>query len=178
MVVKLIMVDNYNYINHNYCPFDITRKDVFCLVFNLNENILSWLIISYQKPFVFSVSVFCSQIRTQFKFTAKHWSDLYNFYSKVIFFFFFFFFFCLRKHFLLFFFFLLNLNYWCFTTAMWKFQKNWKRGTCVMPGLKICLQVTNPTDFCIICIHFYYRKKWKYWIFYKHMTRMILFMHR
>ena len=24
--------------------------------------------------------------------------------------------------------------------------------------LKICLQVTYPTDFCIICIHFYYGK--------------------
>ena len=31
--------------------------------------------------------------------------------------------------------------------------------------LKICLQVTYPTDFCIICIHFYYGKKWKYLIF-------------
>ena len=31
--------------------------------------------------------------------------------------------------------------------------------------LKICLQVTNPTDFCIINIHFYYGKKWKYLIF-------------
>ena len=30
----------------------------------LNENILFWLTISYQKPFVFSVSVFCSQIFT------------------------------------------------------------------------------------------------------------------
>ena len=30
--------------------------------------------------------------------------------------------------------------------------------------LKICLQITYPTDFCIICILFYYRKKWKYLI--------------
>ena len=29
----------------------------------------------------------------------------------------------------------------------------------------ICLQVTNPTDFCIICIHFYYGKMWKYLTF-------------
>ena len=28
--------------------------------------------------------------------------------------------------------------------------------------LKIYLQVTFPTDFCIILIHFYYAKKWKY----------------
>ena len=30
--------------------------------------------------------------------------------------------------------------------------------------LKICLQVTYPTDFCIICMHFYYGKKWN-WVF-------------
>ena len=27
--------------------------------------------------------------------------------------------------------------------------------------LKICLQVTYPTNFCIICIHFYYGEKVK-----------------
>ena len=27
--------------------------------------------------------------------------------------------------------------------------------------LKICVQVTYPTDFCIIFIHFYYGEKWK-----------------
>ena len=32
--------------------------------FVLNESILFWLFIFYQKPFVFSVSVFCSQIFT------------------------------------------------------------------------------------------------------------------
>ena len=30
--------------------------------------------------------------------------------------------------------------------------------------LTICLQVTYPTDFCIICIQFYNGKKWKYLI--------------
>ena len=29
------------------------------------------------------------------------------------------------------------------------------------------LQVTYSTDFCIICIRFYYGKKWKYLIFLK-----------
>ena len=48
-----------------YCPFDISRKDVFFACrFILNENILFWLTIPNQKPFVFSVSVFCSQICT------------------------------------------------------------------------------------------------------------------
>ena len=49
-----------------YCPFDITWKDISLLdVFILNENILFRLTISYQKPFVVSLSVFCSQILTQ-----------------------------------------------------------------------------------------------------------------
>ena len=49
----------------DYCPFDISRKDVFAWRFILNENILFWLTISCQKPFVFYVSVFCSQVFTQ-----------------------------------------------------------------------------------------------------------------
>ena len=40
------------------------RRFFFAWRFILNENILFWLTISYQKPFVFSVSVFCSQICT------------------------------------------------------------------------------------------------------------------
>ena len=40
------------------------RKTFFAWRFILNENILFWMTISYQKPFVFSVSVFCSQICT------------------------------------------------------------------------------------------------------------------
>ena len=39
-------------------------KVFFAWGFILNENILFWQTISYQKPFVFSVSVFCSQICT------------------------------------------------------------------------------------------------------------------
>ena len=74
-------------------------KPFFAWCFILNENILFRLTISYQKPFVFSVPVFCSQICTlKLKFIAKNWSDLCNFYSKVIFLNF-----CLSKYFLLFF---------------------------------------------------------------------------
>ena len=36
---------------------------VWCFI--LNKNILFWLPISHQKPFVFYVSVFCSQIFAQ-----------------------------------------------------------------------------------------------------------------
>ena len=39
-------------------------KTFFAWRFILNENILFWLTISYQKPFVFPISVFCSQIFT------------------------------------------------------------------------------------------------------------------
>ena len=80
-----------------YCPFDISWKDVFCLAFYfkwkyfvLTDHILSETIC---------LSYFCvlfSNIYTEIKFTAKSWSDLCNFYSKVIFWNF-----CLRKYFLL-----------------------------------------------------------------------------
>ena len=39
-------------------------KMFFTWRFILNENLLFWLTISYQKPFVFSISVFCCQIFT------------------------------------------------------------------------------------------------------------------
>ena len=32
---------------------------------------------------------------------------------------------------------------------------------------KICLQITHPTDFSIICIHFYYEEKVKIYDFLK-----------
>ena len=41
--------------------------------------------------------------------------------------------------------------------------------------LKICLQVIYPTNFCIICIHFYYGKKLKCLIYLKPMSRIKLF---
>ena len=40
------------------------EKTFFAWRFILNENLLFWPTISYQKPFVFSISVFCSQIFT------------------------------------------------------------------------------------------------------------------
>ena len=81
-------------------------KTVFAWRFILNENILFWLTISYQKPFVFPVSVFCSQV-----VTLK-----LKFYSKKIF--------CLRKYF---YFSLLNLNYWCFRNFRKKKTKKKKQ---------------------------------------------------
>ena len=69
-----------------YCPFDISWKDIFCLVFYfkwksfvLTDHILSETIC------LFYFCVLFSNIYTKIKFTAKSWSDLWNFYSKVIF---------------------------------------------------------------------------------------------
>ena len=131
-------------------------KTFFAWCFILNEYILFWLTISYQKPFVFSVSVFCSQIYT-LKLNLSPKVGLTYAISIVKWFF---------EMFVLvniFYLFLLNLNYWCFTTILWKFQKKMNKQNLS----KICLQVTYPTNFCIIFIHFYYGKKWKYWIFLK-----------
>ena len=107
----------------DYCPFDISWKDVFCLAFYfkwkyfvLTDHILSETIC------LFYFCVLFSNIYTKIKFTAKNWSDLCNFCSKVIFFIF-----VLVN---IFYFSLLNLNYWCFTTILWKFQKNWTSETC------------------------------------------------
>ena len=69
-----------------YCPFDITRKDVFSLAFYfkrkyfvLNDHILSETIC------LFCFCVLFSNMYPKIKFMAKNWSDLCNFYSKVIF---------------------------------------------------------------------------------------------
>ena len=60
-------------------------KTFFAWRFILNENILFWMTIFYQKPFVISVCVLFSNIHPKIKFMANNWSDLCNFYSKVIF---------------------------------------------------------------------------------------------
>ena len=68
----------------DYCPFDITRKAAFFFFFFfflLGVLILNENIFADQKPFVFSISVFCCQL-----FTLKlNLSDIYNFYSEVMF---------------------------------------------------------------------------------------------
>ena len=123
-------------------------KKFFAWRFTLNENILFCLTISYQKPFVFYVSVFCSQnIYTKIKVTTKSWSDLCNFYSKVIFWNF-----CLRKYFLLF---LAEFELLMFYNNIVKISEKLNKWNL----LKIWLQVTYPIDFCMIWLHFYYGKK-------------------
>ena len=78
---------------------------------------------------------------------AKSWSDLSNFYNKVIFWNF-----CLRKHLLLFFAeFKLMMIYNNIVKISEKLNK-WNM-------FKIWLKVTYPTNFCIIRLQFYYGKK-------------------
>ena len=103
---------------------------------------------------------------------AKNWSDLCNYYRKVIFFFFFFFFEFLSKNIFLFFF--AEFELLMFHNNIVKILEKLN----IRNSFRICLQVTHPTDFCIICILFYYGKTWKYLIFLKPMTRIKLFVHR
>ena len=128
-------------------------KTFFAWRFILNENILFWLTISYQKPFVLCFCVLFSYIYTKIKVMAKNWSDLCNFYSKVIFWDF-----CLRKYFLFFF---AELELLMFYNNIVKISEKLNKWNL----LKIWLQVTYPIDFCMIWLHFYYGKKWKYLIF-------------
>ena len=91
-------------------------KTFFAWRFILNENILFWLTIFYQKPFVFSVSVFCSQICT-LKLNLSPKIGLTYAISIVKWFF---------GIFVLvniFYFSLLDLKYWCFRTIVWKIRK-------------------------------------------------------
>ena len=98
------------------------------------------------------------------KFTARNWSDLCNFYSKVNFRNF-----CFRNFSLLFF---AELELLMSYNNIVKISEKWNKGNL----LKVCLQVTYPTDICIICIHFFSAKKGKYWIFLKPMTRIENFL--
>ena len=70
----------------------------------------------------------------------------------------FFFNFCLRKYFLLFF---AEFELLMFHNNIVKISEKLNKWNL----LKIWLQITYPTDFCMIWLHFYYGKKWKYLIF-------------
>ena len=92
-------------------------KTFFVCRFISNENLLFWLTISYQP-----ISVFCSQIFT-LKLNLRLKVGLTYAISLVKWFFGIF----VKEN--IFYFPLLNLNYWCFSTILWKFQKNWTSGT-------------------------------------------------
>ena len=87
----------------------------------------------------------CYQVFSQKKeFTARNWSDLYNFNSKVIFTFFFLLFFFTKIVFI----FLADFKLSMFHNNIVKIS-----GKCNKQNLlKVCLKVTCPTDFCTFCI--------------------------
>ena len=134
-------------------------KTFFVWRFFLNENILFWLTISYQTLFVFSVSVFCSQIFTV-KLNLRSKIGLAYAISIVKWFFWD----VLSKK-IFFYFSLLTFNYWCFTTTLWKFQK--KNEQAELVEILPPSYMSYPTDFCIICIPFYYGKSENIWFFLK-----------
>ena len=137
-----------------YCPFNISRKDVFCLAFYFEWKY--FVLIDHIQSitiYLFCFGVLLSNIYSKIKFTPKNWSDLCNFYSKVIFCSF-----CPRKYFLIFF---AEFKLLMFHNIIVKISEKLNKRNL----LKICLQVTYPTYFWKIRFHFYYRKKWKYLIF-------------
>ena len=111
-----------------------------------------WPILS-ETICLFCFCIWYSNIYPEIKFMAKNWSNLCKFYGKVIFWNF-----CLRKYFLFFF---VKFEFVMFHNNIVKFQKKINKKNL----LKICLQVSYPTDFCIICIQFYFGKREKYFIF-------------
>ena len=138
----------------------ISRKDVFRLAFYFKWKYFVLIVHILSETICrFCFCVLCSNIYPKIKFTANG-SDLCNFYSKGIFFFKF----CLRTYFLTF------LCWFWIIDASQKYRENFRTIDQAELLLKICLQVTYPTDFCIIWIHFNNGKKRKYLIFLKPMS--------
>ena len=138
----------------NYCPFDISWKDVFCSAFYFKWKY--FVLVDHILSETICLLCFCvlfSNIYTKIKVTAKSWSGLCYFYSNVIFWNF-----CLRKYFLFFFAEFELLTFYNNIVEISEKLNKWNL-------LKIWLQVTYPTDFGMIWLHFYYGKKWKYLIF-------------
>ena len=138
-----------------YSPFDIYWKDVLCLAFYFKWKyfVLVDVHILSETIYLLCFCVLFSNIYAKINVTAKSWADLCNFCSKEIFWNF------VWEN--IFYFSLLNLNYWCFTTILWKFQKNWTSGTCWKSGSKLpTLQISTLFGFI-----FTTGKKWKYLIF-------------
>ena len=123
--------------------------------FILNENILFWLTISYQEPFVFSVSVFCFQIFTvQLNLRPKIGLTYAISVVKWFFFFFFFFFlggggggrgrgFFLSQKTFFFYFFFAGLKLLMQQHCEY-FRKKWTSGTCWKSASKLpILQIST-----------------------------------
>ena len=140
----------------------LEKRFFFAWRFILNETFVLIDHILSKTICRFSFCVLFSNMYPKIKFIAKHWSNLCNFYSKVIFLEF------LSETFFLLFF--VEFEFLMFHNIVKISEKLNKQNL-----LKICLPVTYPTNFCIICIHFYYGKKWKYLSFEKPFTRITFF---
>ena len=106
------------------------KKVFFCLAFYSKWK--CFVPIYHILSETICLSCFCilfSNIYPKIKFMAKNWSDLCNFCSKVIF--------LIFVYENIFYFSFLNLNYCCFTTILWKFQKNWTRGISLKSASKL-----------------------------------------
>ena len=123
-------VINLSSVEYAYCPFDISRKDVFCLAFYLKWKYFVLIdYILWETIWLFSFCV-CSQMCT-LKLNLLPKVGMTYAISIVKWFF---------EIFVLvniFYFPLLNLNYWCFKTILWKFQKNWTSKTCWKSASKL-----------------------------------------
>ena len=140
--------------HHALLSFRHLSERCFCLAFYLKWK--CFVLIDYILSETICLFCFCvlfSNMYPKIKFIARNCSDLCNFYSKV-----FFLNFCLSKYLLLFF---AEFELLMFHNTIVKILEKLNKWNL----LKNCLQVTYPTNFCIIFIHFYYGKKWSYWIF-------------
>ena len=129
-------------------------KMFFCLAFYLQWKY--FVLIDYILSETICLFCFCvlfSNMYPKIKFIAKSWSDLCNFYGKVIFWNF-----CLSKYFLISF---AEFELLMFHNNIVKISEKLNKQNL----LQNCFQFIFPTNFCIIFIHFYYGKKGKYWIF-------------
>ena len=143
-----------------YCPFDITCKDIFCLAFYFKWKYFVLIDHISSETIRFSFSVFCSQILTQ---KLNLWPKIGPAYAisivkgfsvifvQVFFFFFFFTFLCWN---------------WIINVSQ-QYCENFTKKMNKQNLLKICLSVTYPTDFCIICIHFYHYENMPIQIYWK-----------
>ena len=125
-------------------------KRFFACRFIFSENILFWLTISYQKPF--SVSVFWSQICTlklnlRPKIGPTYAISVVRWFLEF-----------LIKNFFLSFIPEFKLSVFHNNIVYISEKSN------MQDLLKISFQVTYPKYFCIVCLHFYYGRKWKYLI--------------
>ena len=116
---------------------NISQTDFFCLVFYLKWNYFVLIDHILSKNIcLFCFCVLFSKMYPKIKFMAKNWSDLCNFYNKVIFWNSY-----LRKYFLLFF---AEFEFLVFHNNIVKIPEKLNKQNL----LKICLPVTYPTNFC------------------------------